>query len=437
MNDRFHSRSYMLGSLFCFCFIAPQSLYAQPVEQPLPDPEKTVVEQDNQAEQESPSEVEKQEQAREREITEEEDPMIQRESDRVNRPEQWAEEPDELKLYGSIRIRHRWTDNERFWADGSSRIGLNGRWQFQPYQFLFGRIEAGVNLLDEFEFLVNRGANTPQGEAGESLFARLMYVGIETPNFILTGGKNWSSYYRVSGFTDRFQGTGASASGTFNAGTDGGPTGTGRADRILQTRVMIDELEKVGLKPFHLNIQVQHGEPIPEVPDANYATTIGLSAMLVTQKDFSFGLAYNHANIADADIQTLKSYGIDSDAQAAVAGLRWFSDKWYMATTVARLRNHETTDEDIYFDGWGWEVYGHYNLHKRWWVGSGWNLLEPDSDQSQAGDYNIKYGVIELRYAIKKFEKMLYANAQLESSHKADGTRRGNMYTLGVRWDLP
>jgi len=415
----------------------PVTLTAQPTDQEeIPGPPIDIVE-DPPAE--GATEEEKQEQAREREVTEEEDPMMQRESDRVNRPEQWTKEPDKFKIYGSIRVRHRWTGDESFWGDGSSRIGINGRWQYQPYQFLFGRLEAGVNLLDELDFLINEGANSPQTEAGQSLFARLMYVGIETPNFILTGGKNWSSYYRVSGFTDRFQGTGASASGTFNAGTDGGPTGTGRADRILQTRVMIDELEMVGLKPFRLNIQVQHGEPIPQVPDANYATTIGLSAMLVTQKDFSFGLAYNHANIADADIQTLKSNGINGDAQAAVAGLRWFSDKWYLATTLARLRNHETTDEEIYFDGWGWEVYGHYNLHKRWWAVAGWNILEPDSDsdQVQVGDYNIKYGVIELRYAFKKFEKMLYANTQLESSHKTDGSRRSNIYTIGVRWDIP
>jgi len=437
MNDRFHSRSYLIGSLFCFCLIVPRILYAQPVEQPPPEPEKTVVEQDNQAEQESPSEVEIQEQAREREKSDEEDPLAQREADRVDRPGEWAEEPDELKLYGSIRVRHRWTGDETFWGDGGSRVGLNGRRQYQPNQFLFARLEAGVNVLDELDFLVNRGANTPQDQAGDSLFTRLMYVGIETPNVILTGGKNWSTYYRVSAFTDRFQGTGASASGTYNAGTDGGSTGTGRADSTLQARGLIGKLEKIGLKPFSLNIQVQHGEPIPEVPDASYATTIGLSAMLVTRKDLGFGLAYNHANIAGGDIPSLKPYGIDGDAQAAIAGVRWFSENWYLASVVARLVNHETTDEDIYFDGWGWEVYGHYNLHKRWWAVAGWNILEPDSDQTQAGLYNIKFGVIGIRYEFREFAQMVYANAQLESSYKADGSRPGDIYTVGVRWDLP
>jgi hypothetical protein len=117
--------------------------------------------------------------------------------------------------------------------------------------------------------------------------------------------------------------------------------------------------------------------------------------------------------------------------------MRWFSDKWYLATTVARLRNHETTDEDVYFDGWGWEVYGQYNLHKRWWAVGGWNILEPDSDQTQAGDANTRYGVLGVRYSFKKFQKMLYANARLDSSRLADGSPIDNTYTLGVRWDLP
>ena len=404
----------------------PFSLLAQTTEQVEQLPQDSAVQE------------EKQEEAREREKSDEEDPLAQRQADRVDRPVEWSEEPDEIRLYGSVRVRHRWVGDENFWADGSSRVGFNGQWQYKPYQWLFGRLEAGVNVLDELDFLFNRGANSPEGQAGDSLFLRLLYAGIETPNFILTGGKNWSTYYRVSAFTDHFQGTGASASGTYNAGTDGGPTGTGRADSVLQTRILMGKrLEKVGLKPFNLNIQVQHGEPIPKVPDANYATTIGLSAVLATRKDLSVGLAYNYASIANEDIPYLKLYGIDGDAQAAILGVRWFSENWYLASVVARLKNHETTDEGSYFDGWGWEVYGHYNLHKQWWAVAGWNILEPDSDQTQAGDFNVKYGVIGIRYSFKRFQQMLYANIRLESSQLTDGSRTNNVYTIGVRWDLP
>ena len=55
-------------------------------------------------------------------------------------------------------------------------------------------------------------------------------------------GKNWSAYYQVGGWTDRMQGAGGAALGVYNAQTDGGPTGTGRADTTLQTRLTIDFL---------------------------------------------------------------------------------------------------------------------------------------------------------------------------------------------------
>ena len=405
--------------------LLPQSLAAQQNEQA----EKAV--------QDGGSEVEKREQAREREKSAEEDPMAQRREDRVDRPVEWSEEPTEFELYGSIRVRHRWTGNETLLGDGGSRIGINGQRRYEHNEWLFARLEAGVNVLDELDLLFNEGANTPLTHAGGSLFLRLLYAGIETPNLILAAGKNWSSYYRVSGFTDRFQGTGGSASGTYNAGTDGGSTGTGRADRALQTRILFREFKDSRLKPFNLNIQLQHGEPIPRVPGANYGTTFGLSIVGASRKDFSVGLGYNHATISDSDIPSLNSFGIDGDAQAGILGVRWFSDKWYLATIVARLRNHDTTDEDIYFDGWGSEVYGHYNVHKFWWAVAGWNILEPDSDQVQAGDYRVRYGVVGIRYELREFAQMIYANARLDSGRLADGTPIENSYTVGLRWDLP
>ena len=376
--------------------------------------------------------------AREREKSAEEDPLAQRQADHVDRPIEWASEPDELNLYGSVRIRYRDTTKESFWGDGGSRIGLAGQWQFKPQTWLFGRVEAGIDVLDEIDLLIDRSARPPGDKFGDTAFLRLLYLGVETPDYMLTAGKNWSSYYQVTSFTDRFQGTGASASGTYNAGTDGGYSGTGRADRVIQARVLIDAFEKShGIKPLHLNLQFQHGEPVPRVDNINYKTTIGISALLETTDDVTLGLAYNHANIDSSDLATLSASGIDGDATALSLGLRWFSKNWYLATVLSRLKNHETTDEFIYFDGTGWEVYGQYNLYKSWWVVGGWNLLEPDSSEIQAGAYKTKYSVLGVRYSFREFRQMLFANVRFESSTLQDGSSLGNVYTIGVRWDLP
>lgn len=375
---------------------------------------------------------------RDRELDAEEDPLARHQSELVETPGDIIAEPDEFRLYGSLRIRYRDTDSDSFWGDGGSRFGLSGRWQFKPEYWLFGRGEAGFNLLDTADLLFNRGDRPPDSHLGDEVFLRLLYVGVETPEYMLTAGKNWSSYYRVSSFTDRFQGTGASAGGTFNAGTDGGNTGTGRADGVIQSRGLVNVFKPISvLKPLNLNLQVQHGQSIPKVQDKYYGTTIGLSSVLETDYGLAFGLAYNHANIDSADLPSLSANGIDGDATALVLGTRWYGDNWYIGTIVSRLKNHETTGKDIYFDGKGWEVYGQYRVFKKWWAVAGWNRLEPDSGEIQAGEFNIDYGVIGMRYSFQGFRQMIFANARLESSHTTDGLEIGNVYTIGVRWDLP
>jgi predicted porin len=253
-----------------------------------------------------------------------------------------------------------------------------------------------------------------------------------------TVGKNWSTYYQVSSFTDKFQGAGGSASGTYNAGTDGGSTGTGRADRVLQTRSSFKITPKLlPAKPFRINAQFQYGEPIPAVDGATYGLTVGLSAVYELQNDFEVGLAYNHANVQRLNDPVVKAAGLEGDAQALVLGARWFNDRWYVATVVSRLLNHETTDENIYFDGTGWELYSQYQFHGPWYVVGGWNILEPDSGQPRAGVYRVKYGVAGVRYTFDQFRRMLYFNVRLDDGRATDGDTAGDIYTVGVRWDFP
>ena len=429
-----------------YCLLVfPVTLYAEtpgPIIAESNTSEQAVSAEQLQPEQEKETNTEAEnkdpEPAREREQSALEDPLAQRQADRVDRPVEWSDEPNELKLYGSARIRYRETDSGSVWGDGGSRVGLSGQWQYKAFSWFFGRFEAGVNILDQIDLLLDRKGSSSESKFGDTVFLRLAYIGVETPNNMLTIGKNWSTYYQVTAFTDRFQGTGGSASGTYNAGTDGGYTGTGRADRVLQTRVLVDRSKGVlGLKPFKLNLQVQYGEPIPALEDFNYKTTVGLSALLETREDFTFGLAYNHANIDSGDLDALASSGIDGDANALALGLQWFSENWLLATVVARLDNHETTDKSIYFDGLGWEVYGQYQLRKKWWVAAGWNILEPDSDQDQAGEFEVRYSVLELRYTLRKFQQMIFANARIDSGSGQEGNGLGNVYTIGVRWDLP
>lgn len=381
--------------------------------------------------------------ARAREDGAEEDPLTAQQEQTKQESEMsvegaWSDDPNDFEVYGSLRVRYRGTSGKYGFDDGGSRVGVTGRWQILPRRWLFARGEAGFNLLEELGALTGSPGGTasnPDPGRGDTFFRRLLNVGYESPNLFLVVGKTWSTYYKVSGFTDRFAGTGGKASGTYNAGTDGGRTGTGRAESALQTRLLVDFLPKRwGIEPFNLNIQLQDGQPIPNLQGERYGLGLGLSAVLATRANFSLGLAYNRAEVSDPKRAALRQQGLRGDAEALVIGTRWFADDWYLATVLARLRNHETTDQDIYFDGWGAEFYAQRRLRNRWWVTGGFNWLEPESGQVRAGDYRVRFGVLGIRYSIKDFQRYIYANIRLEDSRNQDGELVDDVFTAGIRW---
>lgn len=374
-------------------------------------------------------------QARDREVSSDEDPQAKRDAEIQEGISPWLDEPNELGVYGSARIRYRSTNSDSSWGDGGSRAGINLRHQIIPRRWLMFRYEAGFNLLEQVNGILNSGEGGGEGN-GSDVFTRLLYLGVETPHLVATFGKNWSTYYKVASFTDRFEGTGGNASGTYNAGSDGGLTGTGRADGVVQSRFFIDYFpDKWGIKPFNLNVQLQNHQPIPQT-DSSYGTTAGLSAILETQKDFTVGLAINWADVPNAELDKLSASGIDDDAVAVLAGSRWYGERWYTGLTISRLVNHEATDENVYFDGSGVELYSQYQVQGPWWIVGGLNALVPDKGEQQAGDYRVEYGVISMRYSIDGFKKMVYFNARLDNGRLADGTALGNTYTIGIRWDM-
>ena len=108
-----------------------------------------------------------------------------------------------------------------------------------------------------------------------------------------------------------------------------------------------------------------------------------------------------------------------------------------MASLVfSRLENIETTDQFLYFDGTGAELFAQWQFRDRWWLAGGGNYLDPDSDDPDAGQYQIRYLVLGVRYTFDSFNRMLYAEWRDDYGKMADGTRRGNEFTVGFRWDF-
>jgi len=372
-----------------------------------------------------------------REIESIEDPLTQRQIEEVNRFRIIRLLPGKWDWYASARLRYRNGGRDDWlFGDGGSRIGLHGSYRFFSNYRIFGTFEAGFSLADELDALLNPG---DQSGTDTTFFARLGYVGLETPKLNINAGKNWSTYYQVASFTDKLIAYGGEGTQFANAETDGGSTGTGRADQVLQGRFMINAIpDNWWFKPFRLNLQVQDGRPIPEVSGVKYGTSFGASAILHLVNEFVLGIAYNRApiNLSNAVHNAVHNAGIRGNEQALLLGSRWFDDNWYVGANLSRLKNHATTDTGQYFNGIGAELYGKYRILPKLWLFGGWNYLRPDSASTQAGEFKIDYLVPGLLYEVRGPDKLIYLEYKLSGGRHSDGSAIDDVLTVGIRWDF-
>ncbi|WP_035359021.1 DUF3011 domain-containing protein [Edaphobacter aggregans] len=141
--------------------------------------------------------------------------------------------------YGSLRtIISVPANGEAEVQDDATRVGINFT-TFGPIRVI-GITEWGVNLVQSATSL-NAGATTASGfgvvqTTTQPVFgARLGSIGVDFGKYgRLSYGKQLSTHYDITSYTtDRFNVFGGVSTATYVAGTDGGQSGTGRADQTV------------------------------------------------------------------------------------------------------------------------------------------------------------------------------------------------------------
>ena len=130
--------------------------------------------------------------------------------------------------------------------------------------------------------------------------------------------------------------------------------------------------------------------------------------------------------------------GLTGDSQAAVLGVQYSHQPIYIATTIARHKNQETTNEGKYINANGWELYGRYQINKRIRAVAGANYLDPDKNDPDAGQYKIRAGILGMQYTYRdiKIGDIIYFEMELRGGRQVDGARSENAYTLGFRYSF-
>jgi len=361
----------------------------------------------------------------ERELDAEEDPLFKQQVNMIKNKKE--EDPFYYIFYTSLRGRYRDITNEQaIWEDYDSRLGINSWYEFLPQTWVFARYEAGFNLLQELG--LNTDTNYDIFKSGETFYTRLAYIGFQQDENIVLLGKNWSTYYQVASFTDRFSSLGGEANGVYNANTDGGDSGTGRANDVLQTRFIFDTLE--------INLQVQDKQDIPYIENAQYKYGFGASMVLNPLKNFKIGLAYNYSDINLDSIPLDKRHNLNGNMSAYLLGVQWYSQNWYLGASYSKNYNLQTTDTESYIDSTGLEVYTQCQVVQNFWFLGGYNYSKPNTYELESKDYLLSYGILGLRYTIDGFSKMIYMEAKLDQGRIVKHYKSNNQVILGVRWDF-
>jgi hypothetical protein len=189
--------------------------------------------------------------------------------------------------------------------------------------------------------------------------------------------------YELGGSIDDMYMGGGYAIGAFNAGTDGGVSGTGRADQAVKYEYMH--------KQFYIGAQGQFRN-ISE-NDQPFADAFGVTSSY-NFKFVKFGVSYN--KVLD---------GIDDPRLGeAKIGDEFFSflvdfkrENFHFGVMTEFFNNHEITNEGDFYNGWGIEysLRYHFGKNKKWRVVNNSYIIMPNDKDS---DYMINRYTVNLAY---------------------------------------
>ncbi|MEN8186398.1 MAG: porin [Bacteroidota bacterium] len=324
-----------------------------------------------------------------------------------------------VEPYGSVRFAFGGNENGTGVVDHSTRVGVKGEWDFSEGSdyYFFMNAEVGINLSRKNDFVdISSDPGAPYGKANNAVFARVGLIGIGSPYGNISLGKQWSVHYAAIGDVDTMYLFGGDAIGVYNAGTDGGSSGTGRADNAVKYVFSKDN--------FYLGLQGQFRN-ISE-NNEKFADTYGI-ASYYKLNTFKIGASFN--KVLDGVIDpTHGEAAIDDEIFSALLAYS-FSD-FDFSITASTFNNHEITDEGMYYEGWGLEYHFKYNFgkNKEWSVIHNTSLLKPDDSENTEYVFN--------RYAFelaRRFSKntLIVAGFRFDNNKLSNG-QSSDLHTLAI-----
>ena len=338
--------------------------------------------------------------------------------------------------YGSLRNIVSISDSGAQVQDNASRMGINFS-TFGPIK-VFATGEWGVNLVRS-ETTFNAGASTAEGfgvisqDTGSVFAARLGFLGVDFGRFgRLSFGKENSTHYDIAGYTtDRFNVFGGTATTTYVAGTDGGQSGTGRADQVIMYHLKLAKIIDFGAQG-----QLRSGD----TPQA--FNGFGFSLQAAVLPGLKIGGAYNKTYFNPQFTQTVFNGGHTDYWTVGGKGdwrnLEWGA-VWARQTNgdIAFIPNPAGGAESVAegFSANGVEIYSRVKFGKFAAVLGFEDYIPFDLSPFINPDFKTRYGILGAEWHFSK-SGYAFVEAKLGDSVDAQGKDVSQAAAVGFRYDF-
>ena len=340
----------------------------------------------------------------------------------------------QIAPYGSLRGHIAVLNDQAEIQDNASRIGFELSVYKGKIRYFTG-VELGINLFRSVQFL-NADANTNSGfirlDESQNLqvfSTRLGYLGADFGRYgIVTLGKQWGVYYDITGYTDNFNVFGGQGSATYVGNSDGGETGTGRANQALTYRNTIG--------PVTIGGQLQ----MRSIENGYLFDGFGVSAQVEVLEGLKAGAVYNKAYFDDFLIDNI--LGAGGQPEYLAFGLSYTSEYLDLGGVYAQHVNGDLTrsvvEEELVatiFDASGFELFGKFKRPK-YSILAGFNGYFPDVENLPLDqDFERQFYMIGAEYKPSRFA-YLYAEYRYGTGINSFGVEAPDVFTFGIRVDL-
>ncbi|HEX6272992.1 MAG TPA: porin [Polyangiaceae bacterium] len=345
----------------------------------------------------------------------------------------WLRETSErVNVYGRFDGHLALSGDGVEMKNNGSRFGLTAEQDVWRGFVLFGRGEWALKLGDgdtSYNVTLNPDTELATADATtEGAFGtRLGFVGMRFREFgTLALGKQEGVYYDVSKWTDVYTVFGANGSSTYNAGTDGGQTGEGRANGAVSYRVLAG--------PIAIGAQAQF-------LDTREAVVDGVSGSLVVDVGAGLraGIAYSRSFL---DLNAAIAGYDGGDAQALTAGVHFGDAHWTLAVVDTWTRNHElvpTESATVMYDTLGAELYVARRFGNVAMPYAGFDFAIPRALDARFvdPDYGTRDLIAGARFFVdSRARSFAYVEGRTGATRDALGERADDVVMAGLRLDF-